>query len=262
MSVDRQKILWNEHWECQVQIKPQEILSSRFTQEAYHCLKNFVDGKERMVLEAGCGTGRFCCLLAKDFPNFKVIGMDISPNSLKIASLVKKHLQVSNVSFSMGNLFQMPYPDNYFDVVLSEGVIEHYGINNKPNYVDATREITRVAKKGGKVIIAVPNWYNLPHTLYKWTLNKLEKRFIYGYEKSFRHAELVKLCLESNLREIELSAFYPGHGFYRLSGKGLYKIFYLLGGLTNVIGPFLDNYFDGHFTKRFGFELVVKGVKQ
>ena len=116
--------------------------------------------------------------------------MDVSLNSLKIANSLKEYLKISNVSFETGNLFQIPYPNDYFDVVFNEGVIEHYSLSNKPNYIDALREMIRVTKKSGKIIIAVPNWYNFPHALYKWTLNKLGKRFIYGYEKSFKHLEL------------------------------------------------------------------------
>ncbi len=262
MSINQQKTIWNRNWERQNQINPERILNSRFTQEAYRCLKSYIDeSKDKLILEAGCGTGRLCCLLARDFPNLQVIGMDISPNSLKIANRLKEYLQLSNVSFETGNLFQMPYPDNYFDVVFNEGVIEHYSLKNKPNYIDAFREMIRITKRGGKIIIAVPNWYNFPHTLYKWTLNKLGKKFIYGYEKSFKHSELLKLYLEHGLTEIELSAFYPEHGFYRLSGEGFHKIFFLLGKMTNLMKSFLDTCFDGYFTKRFGFEIVIKGVK-
>jgi len=263
MSLNQQKTIWNRHWERQNQINPEGILNSRFTQEAYRCLKSYIKEKEdKLILEAGCGTGRLCCLLARDFPNLRVIGIDISPNSLKIANLLKEYLHVSNVSFEIGDLFQIPYPDNYFDVVFNEGVIEHYSLRNNANYIDAFKEMIRVTKKGGKIIIAVPNWYNFPHTLYKWALNKLGKKYIYGYEKSFRHSELLKLYLEFGLTEIEMSAFYPEHGFYRLSGEGFRKIFYLLGKMTNLMKSFLDAFFDGYFTKRFGFEIVIKGVKK
>jgi len=262
MSIDGQKVIWDKNWKSQININPQKILSSRFTKEADYCLKNFIDKrKDKIILEAGCGTGRLCCLLAKDVPNSRVIGMDISPNSLKIANFMKDYLQISNVSFETGNLFQMPYSDNYFDVVFNEGVIEHFSLNDKPNYIDALREMIRVTKKGGKIIVAVPNWYNFPHTLYKWTLNKLGKSFRYGYEKSFRYSELMKLYSDHSLVKIELSAFYPAHGFYRLSGKGLRRIFFLLGKFTDLTGSFIDRLFRGWFTKRFGFEIIIKGVK-
>lgn len=262
MSINKQKNIWNKNWESQLQIDPQEILNSRFTQEAYYCLKKFIDDrKDKLILEAGCGTGRLCCLLAKDFSNSQVMGIDISLDSLKIANRLKEYSKIPNVSFEMGNLFRMSYPDNYFDVVFNEGVIEHYSINSKPNYVDGVSEMIRVAKKGGKIIVGVPNWYNFPHTLYKWILNKIGKKYIYGYERSFKHSGLLKLFSEFKLKEIEISAFYPSHGFYRLSGKGLQRIFFFLGKLTDVIQYFLDTHSDGYFSERFGIEIIIKGVK-
>jgi len=264
MFVEQQKIIWNRNWERQIQVNPKEILNSRFTQEGYNCLKNFINAKrDRLILEAGCGTGRFCCLLARDFPDSQVIGMDISPNSLKIANRLKEYLHVQNVSFIMGNLFQMPYSDNYFDVVFNEGVIEHFSIDGQPNYVDAVYEMMRVTKRGGKVIVAVPNWYNFPHTLYKYFLKKLNKEFEYGYEKSFKHIELTRLFSELGLKDIEVGGFYPAHGFYRLSGKKrIGKIFTLLGKLTDIalLGP--GNKVTNYFNKKFGFEIIIKGVKE
>ena len=106
MSINQQKTIWNRNWERQNQINPERILNSRFTQEAYRCLKSYIDeSKDKLILEAGCGTGRLCCLLARDFPNLQVIGMDISPNSLKIANSLKEYLQLSNVSFETKRTF-------------------------------------------------------------------------------------------------------------------------------------------------------------
>jgi len=134
-------------------------------------------------------------------------------------------------------------------------------LSNKQNYIDTLREMIRVTKKSGKIIIAVPNWYNFPHTLYKWTLNKLGKRFIYGYEKSFKHLELKKLFSDLGLEEIEVSGFYPSHGFYRLSGKKIRKIYYFLDKFTDILLKYPDKITNNYFTKRFGFEIVTKGVK-
>lgn len=231
MSIEQQKAIWDKNWQHQSQITLKRFQISRFAQEAYHCLKNFInEKKDRLILEAGCGTGRFCCLLARDFPDAQVIGMDISP-------------------------------DDYFDIVFNEGVIEHYNMDSRPNYVDAVCEMIRVTKEEGKIIVAVPDWFNFPHTLYKWALKKLNKKFIYGYEKSFKHSELVKLFSELGLKEIEISGFYPSHGFYRLSGGSFHKIFYHLGRFTDIFNKFFDSLTDGYFTKKFGFEIVIKGVK-
>jgi len=262
MYVDEQKVIWDKNWASQRQINPQEILDSRFTKEAYRCLKKFINGKkDNLILEAGCGTGRFCYSLAKDSPNSHISGLDISLNSLKIANRLKERLQVSNVSFVRGNLFQMPFPDNYFDVVFNEGVIEHFSLEGYPTYKDALHEMVRITKKGGKVLVAVPNWYCFPHTIYKWVLTRIGKKYRYGYEKSFKHRELIKLFSEIGLKEIEITGFYPAHGFYRLSGGRFHKIFYYLGRFTDIFNKLFDRLTEGYFTKCFGFEIVIKGVK-
>lgn len=262
MSIKQQKAIWEKNWNNQINIDSTRIINSRFTQEAYNCFYNFIDKrKDKIILEAGCGTGRFCCLVAKDFPNAQVIGIDISRNSLKIANSLKEYLKISNVSFKIGNLFQLPYSDSYFDVVFNEGVIEHYKFENKPNYIDALKEMVRITKKGGKIILAVPNWYNLPHTYYKWTLNKLGKNFKYGYEKSFKPYEIRKIFYFLGLKEVIVSGFYPAHGFYRLSGKNFRKIFYFLGKFTDLILKYPNKITNNYFTKKFGFEIVIKGIK-
>lgn len=259
MSVE-QRDIWDRNWEIQSQTNPKEILSSRFTQEAYRCIKNFIDKDDKLILEVGCGTGRFCCLLAKDFPDSQVLGIDISPNSLKIANFLKEYLCVPNVSFENGDLFQIPYCENYFDVVFSEGVIEHFSLEEKPNYKDAFKEMIRVAKRRGKVIVSVPNWYCFPHTIYKWFLEKLSKQYKYGYEKSFKHSELIELFSEFGLEEIVISGFYPSYGFSRFRGRGIHKIFGYFGKLADLIQ--LSDYFvNKNFTKKFGFEIMAKGIK-
>ena len=253
MSINKQKNIWDKHWKGQINVEPQKILNSHFTQEAYYCLKNFIDErKDKIILEAGCGTGRFCCLLAKNFPNSKVIGMDVSPNSHKIANSLKEYLKVSNVSFETGNLFQIPYPKDYFDIVFNDGVIEHFSLEDTPTYKDALQEMIRVTKPGGKVIVDVPNWYCLPHSLYKWILNKLGRLFEYGYEKSFRHKDLIELFREFNLINLELKGYYPAHGFYRFSKYS--RIFSLLGKIVDK----LDN---KYITNIFGFMILIKGEK-
>lgn len=101
-----QKLIWEKNWVPKNKINPKKILNSRFTQEAYNSLKKFIVKKsDRLILEAGCGTGRLCCLLAKDFSDSQVIGMDMSPNAVKISNSLKEYLDSRNVSFKIGVLF-------------------------------------------------------------------------------------------------------------------------------------------------------------
>lgn len=254
---ESQKLLWSNHWSmefgssiCNSTII--QILNSRFTLNAYSVLKKYVFLEDKRILEAGCGTGRFCCLLARDFPASKVVGIDISENALEIAKSMKLLLGLDNVEFKKGDLFSIDSPDNYFDLVFNEGVIEHFSLKGNPSYKDALSEMIRVTKPGGKIIVAVPNWYNFIHTFYKWLLKFLKQNYKYGYEKSFKHKELVNLYKDSGLRNIELDGFSPAHGFYRLHRFS--RIFYFLGKLLEI---FSNNYIN----RKFGFEIVIIGLK-
>ena len=251
----RQEAIWDRYWKSMVgKVCYREIGSSQFAKKAYQCIKSFINSQtDKLILEAGCGTGRFCLLFAKDFPHAEVIGIDISDNSLNIAESAKKEIGVENVKFEKQDLFSMNYPDNSFDVVFNEGVIEHFGLDGHATYKDAVREMIRVTRRGGKVIVAVPNWYCFPHTFYKCLLRYLNKEYEYGYEKSFKHEELIKLYNEFGLREIEISAFYPAHGFYRLSKYS--KLFTLLGKAVDL-SQFKS------FIHKFGIEILIKGIKQ
>ena len=248
---EMQKGIWDKHWRG-ISTDEAEILSSRFTQEAYREIKRFIGNDDKRILEAGCGTGRFCLLLGKDFPHAEITGIDISDYAIRIAENAKSQLGIENVKFEKRDLFSTGYPDNYFDVVFNEGVIEHFSLDGEPTYKDAIHEMVRITKKGGKVIVAVPNYYCLPHTFYKWLLQRIGRQYEYGYERSFKHQELIDLFKEFHLHDIELSAWYPAHGFYRLGRYS--RIFSLAGKVVDLIHikPFI---------RKFGFEIIIKGVK-
>ena len=253
MSVEAQKQIWQESWKSQGQISPEDILSSDFAKAAHGNVKRFLDAQDRLILEAGCGTGRLCCLIGKDFPHSLVVGVDITEESLRIAERLKNFLKVDNVSFIKADLFALPYPDNSFDVVFNDGVIEHFALEHRPNYKDALHEMRRVVRPGGKIIVDVPNYYCFVHTLYKWALRKTGRQYPFGYEKSFTKKELVALFKEYDLGELSVRGYYPAHGFFRLSGYA--KLFSLLGRIVNRFdNPFISN--------AFGFMIIIKGVKK
>jgi len=184
--------------------------------------------------------------------------MDLSPSACMLASKGKNYLGLSNLSFFNGDIFSIPFPDHTFDAVFNEGVVEHF-----PNYRDAIREMIRVTKPGGKVIIAVPNWWCLPHTLYKL---KVGGKYEHGYEKSFRVPELKSLFKELGLEVIGIDGFDPVYSIRRLRNRiagGRYSK--LLGEISSIldrwlVGP-LDRGFDNFFSRTFGIEIIIMGRK-
>lgn len=95
---------------------------------------------DTLALDSGCGTG----LIAEELvtKGYTVVGIDIAPKMLEFA-----HKSAGRVSYVRANGLDIPFPDEYFDVICSRGVlISHVG----KAYIDALlAEQTRVLKKGG-----------------------------------------------------------------------------------------------------------------
>jgi ubiquinone/menaquinone biosynthesis C-methylase UbiE len=90
-------------------------------------------------LDAGCGQG---FLLGAVWACQK-FGIEISREAIRMANL---HF---NAEFCQGCIEELPYPENYFDVVTAIGVIRHL-----LDYLSATKEIHRVLRTGGIYILA------------------------------------------------------------------------------------------------------------
>ena len=241
--------VWDKRWEEMRRNAFQATSLDLFAKKAYSCFSKWISSSDKMILEAGCGTGRFCIKIAEDNPSSTVVGLDISKNAIKLAREGARIRGLKNVKFVQGHIFNMPFPDNTFDVVFSEGVVEHFH-----DFKDAVQEKIRVTKIGGKIITAVPNWYCFPHTIYKKIVGK---NYEYGYEKSFKHKELVDLYNEFGLKDIEISGFHPTHSINRLS-KFLIPLGYFIDKVFVI--P-LDKLTKNSISKYFGMEIVIKGTK-
>lgn len=100
------------------------------------------------VLDVGCGDGLVSKILLKNKQKFDW-GIDLSVKEIERAkrSGSYKHCRVANV-------YNLPFKDEAFQTVFSNSVIEHI-----PNLDLALAEISRVLKRGGRLIITIPSSY-------------------------------------------------------------------------------------------------------
>lgn len=96
------------------------------------------------VLECACGTGLLSGVIAKRCKS--LIATDFSAKMLKKAS--KKYSAYTNIEFRKGNILQIDYPNEKFDVVVAANVIH---LLDKP--YNALAELDRVCREGGKIIL-------------------------------------------------------------------------------------------------------------
>lgn len=103
------------------------------------------------IIDISIGTGSNFIALHNQFKNqmgrFNLHGLDLSTGMLKVA---KRNFSQSKVRVSLthGSVFNIPYQKNFFDLVLHSG-----GINTFSDIHGALKEMLRIARPGGLVII-------------------------------------------------------------------------------------------------------------
>lgn len=101
------------------------------------------------LLEAGCGSGLLCRLMAAAAPVGKITGLDISIEFLKIA---RSHAERANVAdaidWSAGQAQALPFREASFDGVLAARLLLHVA---EPQAV--LSELLRVVRPGGRVVV-------------------------------------------------------------------------------------------------------------
>ncbi|HTA13772.1 MAG TPA: class I SAM-dependent methyltransferase [Solirubrobacteraceae bacterium] len=95
-----------------------------------------------LILDAGCGSGRNMIDLAR---HGSVTGIELSDTSVALA----REREVGEVV--EGSVLDMPFDDHAFDLTVSLDVIEHL-----EDDVGALRELRRVTKQGGALLVTVP----------------------------------------------------------------------------------------------------------
>jgi arsenite methyltransferase len=103
-----------------------------------------------VVLDLGSGGGIDCFLAAKKVgPEGRVIGLDMTPDMIRLARRNAKKIGVKNVDFRFGEMEEMPLPDESVDVIISNCVI-----NLSPDKDSVFREAYRVLRLGGRLSVS------------------------------------------------------------------------------------------------------------
>jgi SAM-dependent methyltransferase len=103
-----------------------------------------------VVLDVGCGAGVDTLISGmRTGPSGKVVGIDLTPAMLEKAKKNLSMTDLKNVRFEEGSVENLPFADEEFDVVTSNGAL-----NLVPDKSRAFGEIYRVLKSKGRLMIA------------------------------------------------------------------------------------------------------------
>ncbi len=134
------------------------------------------------LLDIGCGDGRFLRDLAEHYPGKKLSGIDISEKALTLARQMNPGLHFKQCDILASSM------DSQWDIITLLEVIEHIPPKSLPDFM---REISRLLRPGGHLIITVPH---------------INEKLI---DKHYRHfdVESLRSLIPENLVECRLVLF-------------------------------------------------------
>jgi len=159
--------------------------------------------------------------------------LDYSEQSLR---LVRAGSATNNITCILADALDSPLPDNSFDIVFHQGLLEHFA-----SPFPLLRENHRILKKGGLVVVDVPQTFHL-YTVMKHVLMVLGVWFG-GWERQF--------TIDSLARLLKQTGFEPVHVYSDWSRPGIvYKILRMILQKLKIVLPMYPAYL-GALTEKF-----------
>jgi demethylmenaquinone methyltransferase/2-methoxy-6-polyprenyl-1,4-benzoquinol methylase len=101
------------------------------------------------VLDVATGTGDMAILLSRHFPEARITGVDISTGMLDVGRRKLTRLQLDNrITLQTADSEALPFSDGRFDAITVA-----FGVRNFENLEKGLREMRRVLKPGGKLVV-------------------------------------------------------------------------------------------------------------
>ena len=179
------------------------------------------------VLDIATGTGHTAFALSPHVAS--VIGIDLTPEMLREAELLKARLSAGNVVFRIADVHALPFSDASFNLVTCRRAAHHFSDIQR-----ALQEILRVMAPGGRVVIddrSVPE-----DDFVDQCMNRLDTLHDESHVREYRPSEWRRMLedagfrmevIETYIRHRPLSALTQG-----VSEQNVNKINETLAGLT------------------------------
>ncbi len=157
---------------------------------------------ETKVLDVGCGAGFLSNALAKE--NLNVTGVDLSPESLKVA---QKYDVTKTVKYLTADAYHLPFADHSFDVLTAMDFLEHV---EQPDVV--IKEFSRVLKPGGLFIFHTFNRNVLAYLviikMVEWLVKNTPKN-MHVLHLFITPKELQNYCLAAQMQTEDMIGIRP-----------------------------------------------------
>lgn len=191
-------------------------------------VKLFKARSVKRILDLGCGSGRHLVYLAKR--GFDVYGIDIAKQGIKIA---KDWLKVEGLkaNLKIGDIYKrLPYPDNFFDAILSTQTLHHGRIEKIRKLI---KELERILKTGGLIFVTVrralrvKDWKKNKIVIHRWKKKKTKYMVIgpriyvpvEGGEKGLIHFCFNKRLIKKEFKNFKIPKIWIKKGHYCFLGE-------------------------------------------
>jgi ubiquinone/menaquinone biosynthesis C-methylase UbiE len=171
-----------------------------FSQQPAHSQEAFLNlilemsgvGPEDTVLDVACGPGIVACAFATRAK--QVTGIDLTPAMLERAQELQAEKGLTNLTWRLGNVLPLPFPDAAFSLVVTRYTFHHF---LDPKAVFA--EMLRVCRPGGRVLVADVTMTPEKRDFF----DVMEKRRDPSTTRTLTPAELLQMAEELGLQEIK-----------------------------------------------------------
>jgi SAM-dependent methyltransferase len=205
----------------------------------YELVREYLNSVEGLqVLEVACGRGGFVRQL--QHARACVTGCDFSLKALQLAQARLSGVSGSSrTALVQGDAANLPFTDNAFDLVVSCETIEHV-----PDVNAAVREMFRVTKPGGQLILTTPNYLNFmglyelyavvrhPHRIDDQPFDR--RQWVLGIRKWILSAGWKILRTDGTVHQFPV---FPGHNPVRWKGIEANRT------MRKLLSPFAYTYF-------------------
>ncbi len=254
------KDIWKSFWE-NYSISDDDFKLIKYRKILLDELKNEISclGKGHVrILNAGCGIDPVPIHFLKEHDNLKFFLLDISPDCLDInRSFFEKKLSGRNlgkIKLVQGDVFDLKFPDKYFDIIYNTGVLEHF---HEEEQILMLSEFERTLKEGGVFITLNPSKKG---KLYTYMKNYFEKKGKWEYGPEYPLKSLKKSVKESfkeyDIMESNLDFQDSAHFLKRHDNKLIQLIGTILGALSRW------DTFEKIFLKIFGGYILLTKVRK
>ncbi len=154
------------------------------------------------VLEIGAGSAAASRLLAQRIAG-NVVAFDLLPQAMRVARRLAPVELNGRPALVAADVFCAPFADDSFDLVFSQGLVEHF-----PDPRPIAEAHARLVKPGGWLVINVPQTFN-PYTLYKhWLMRR--GTWPPGWETEYSPRALARVVTPLGFDAVTLD----GHGSF------------------------------------------------